>query len=165
MGGRQAKREKGLGGRLVGAIGYPERQNTFDRLPARAPNRGRDSSCTLADASSDRSPCRAQFGNNQATPELILSSYELHGGHGRSTYLIPQRRSGHGAGGGSSQPWLRPTSRHSSSHCSCLLTISPFGTCDLKIVDHADWGRKQESGKLRKRRRRPLGRSFLVNRS
>ena len=80
----------------MGAIGYPERQNTFDRLPARSPNRGRDSSCTLADASSDRSPCRAQFGNNQATPELILSSYELHGCHGRSTYLMPQRWNGRG---------------------------------------------------------------------
>ena len=53
------------------------------------------------------------------------------------TYLIPQRRSGHGAGGGSSQPWLRPTSRHSSSHRSCLLTISPFGLRDRDIVRSA----------------------------
>lgn len=39
-------------------------------------------------------------------------------------YLTPQSRSGHGAAGGICQPLLRPTSRHSSSHRSRLLTIS-----------------------------------------
>ena len=73
------------------------------------------------------------------------------------TYLIPRRRSGHGAAGGSSQPWVRPTSRHSSSHCSCLPTGSPFRWCDRNIVDRGARGHKQKDGNLRNTKEAAIG--------